>query len=191
IAGVSLVVPLINFWWPSFPSNISETVFKGLLLQDQWTFRVAHYAPQLVYWWLTQKWFPKLAALEGNIEVFSSSDRKMLKKIAENPNPNQEKVTQQGAFESLHRDLMVGFGNWGFDPLELKNPFPGKGNVVQIWQGHEDRVIPFILQRYVSERLPWIKYHEVVDGGHLMPYNTTISDAILKALLIGEEPSFL
>ncbi|KAI3877624.1 hypothetical protein MKW92_017682 [Papaver armeniacum] len=191
IAGASLVVPMINYWWPSFPSNLSEIAFKRHLLQDQWAFRVTHYAPQLLHWWLTQKWFPSLSSLEGKLDLFSISDREILKKIAENPDPNQGKGTQQGVFESLHRDLMVAFGSWDFDPMELKNPFPGNEHIVQIWQGYEDRIFPFILQRYVSERLPWIKYREVVDVGHLMPYNTTISNAILKALLIGEEPSFI
>ncbi|OVA03570.1 hypothetical protein BVC80_1651g77 [Macleaya cordata] len=191
IAGASLVVPIINYWWPSFPANLSKMVYKRLLLQDQWTYRVAHYVPQLLYWWLTQKWFPSLAAMEGNPEIFSIPDREMLKKIAEYPNPGQENVTQQGVFESLHRDLMVGFGTWDFDPMDLKNPFPENENSVQIWQGYQDRFIPLLLQRYVSERLPWIKYHEVLDGGHFMPYNTTVADAILRALLVGEEPSFI
>ncbi|KAI3951648.1 hypothetical protein MKX01_011638, partial [Papaver californicum] len=185
IAGASLVVPMINYWWPSFPSNLSEKAFKGFPLQDQWAFRVTHYVPQLLHWWLTQKWFPSLSTLEGKLDMFSISDREMLKKIAENPNPNQ------GVFESLHRDLMVAFGSWDFDPMELKNPFPGNEHIVQIWQGYEDKIFPFILQRYVLERLPWIKYREVVDIGHLMSYNTTILDVILNALLIGEEPSFI
>ncbi|KAI3942135.1 hypothetical protein MKW98_003734 [Papaver atlanticum] len=49
IAGASLVAPIINYWWLSFPSNVSKMAYKKLLLQDQWIYRVAHYAPQLLY----------------------------------------------------------------------------------------------------------------------------------------------
>lgn len=95
----------------------------------------------------------------------------------------QNKVRQQGLFESLHRDLMVGFGTWEFDPMHLTNPLPQTSSSVHIWQGYEDRIVPAQLQRYVSSRLPWIQYHEVPDGGHLLLYDTGIFDSILKALL--------
>ncbi|XP_026416090.1 uncharacterized protein LOC113311469 [Papaver somniferum] len=104
----------------------------------------------------------------------------------------QEKVKQQGIYESLIRDMMVGFGKWDFGPLELENPFPeNDGNPVQIWQGCEDRIISCQIQRYVAERLPWIKYYEISDGGHLLPHNTTVIDAVQRSLLIAEEPSFI
>lgn len=95
----------------------------------------------------------------------------------------QNKVRQQGLFESLHRDLMVGFGTWEFDPMHLTNPLPQTSSSVHIWQGYEDRIVPAQLQRYVSSRLPWIQYHEVPDGGHLLLYDTGIFDSILRALL--------
>ncbi|KAI3987132.1 hypothetical protein MKX01_036922 [Papaver californicum] len=118
--------------------------------------------------------------------MFSISDREMLK----TPILIREREHNR-VYLSLCTEINGGIWKLGFDPMELKNPFPGNEHIVQIWQGYEDRIFPFILQRYVSERLRWIKYHEVVDVGHLMSYNTTISDAILKALLIGEEPSFI
>ncbi|KAE8733058.1 putative catalytic [Hibiscus syriacus] len=58
LAGASLVVPFVNYWWPRLPANISNEAFGRLLAQDQWSFRVAHYPPWLFYWWMSQKWFP-------------------------------------------------------------------------------------------------------------------------------------
>ncbi|MCD7467660.1 hypothetical protein HAX54_005211 [Datura stramonium] len=49
------------------------------------------------------------------------------------------------------------------------------------------QVVPVQLQRYVSE-LPWIRYHEVSDGGHLLVYDTAVCEAVLKSLLLGEDP---
>ncbi|KAI3877626.1 hypothetical protein MKW92_017684 [Papaver armeniacum] len=69
-----------------------------------------------------------------NPAVFSTSDRVILRRMIDNPKPGQEEVKQQGIYESLIRDMMVGFGKWDFDPLELENPFPeNDGNPVQIW----------------------------------------------------------
>ncbi|KAF8397900.1 hypothetical protein HHK36_016825 [Tetracentron sinense] len=189
LAGVSLVVPMVNFWWPSFPVNLSQEGLKKKLVQDQWAFRVAHYAPRLLYWWLTQKWFPSLSAMSSNPPIFSRRDKEILTKMSAIPDHGQDKVRQQGVFESLHRDLMVAYSNWEFDPMDLTNPFPENERSVHIWQGYEDRMIPFELQRYVAEKLPWIQYHEVPDGGHLIIHDSSLCEAILRALLLGEELS--
>ena len=37
----------------------------------------------------------------------------------------QKPVRQQGEHDSLHRDMMVGFGKWDWSPLEMENPFAG------------------------------------------------------------------
>ena len=84
----------------------------------------------------------------------------------------------------------MAFGKWDFDPLSMSNPFgqsQGQGQV-HIWQGYEDKVVPVELQRFVSKRLPWIKYHEVGDGGHLLVYDSDVCEAILRSLLLGEAP---
>ncbi|KAJ0613151.1 hypothetical protein HanHA300_Chr01g0035051 [Helianthus annuus] len=44
----------------------------------------------------------------------------------------KEQVRQQGEYESIHRDLNIGFGTWEFDPTEIKNPFPENEGSVHI-----------------------------------------------------------
>jgi len=97
----------------------------------------------------------------------------------------QEKIKQQGVYESLHRDIMAGYDKWEFDLMDITNPFPDNDGAVHIWQGHADRIIPFKLNRYISEKLPWIRYHEVPDAGHLMIFKSSTCEAILRALLLG------
>lgn len=46
-------------------------------------FRVAHYAPWLFYWWMTQKWFPALSIFSGNTSIFCPQDMETLKKLSE------------------------------------------------------------------------------------------------------------
>lgn len=81
----------------------------------------------------------------------------------------------------------MGFGEWEFDPLKLSNPFPENRSSAHIWQGYEDKVVPSQIQRFVTEKLPWIQYHEVPDGGHLIVHYSGLCEAILKALLLGEQ----
>ncbi|XP_057484280.1 uncharacterized protein LOC130770734 [Actinidia eriantha] len=183
LSGASLVVPLVNYWWPCVPADLSKAAFKTLAGQDQWTFRVAHYAPWLFQWWMTQKWFPSLSIMAGNMAIFCPQDLDVLKKLSTTPSVGQEKIRQQGVYESLYRDILAGYAKWEFDPLDITNPFPENEGSVHIWQGYEDRIIPFRVNRYISEKLPWIRYHEVPDAGHLLIYNSNICEAILRELL--------
>ena len=99
----------------------------------------------------------------------------------------QAQVRQQGEFESLHRDMIVGFGAWEFSPLDLENPFPNNEGSVHLWHGDEDWIVPVMLQRYIALQLPWIHYHELPGAGHLFPHADGMSDTIIRALLTGEK----
>ncbi|KAL2899460.1 Lipase 1, partial [Bienertia sinuspersici] len=184
LAGVSLVVPFVNFWWPGFPDYVSGKSFRMLPVQDQWTFRVARYAPWLFYWWMTQRWFPSLSLLSSEpSSVFSQQDLEIMKNMPQASQAAKAKIRQQGDYESLHRDIMVGFGRWEFDVLDLKDPFPGNEGSVHLWQGYEDKIIPFPMNRFLSKNLQWIKYHEVPDGGHMFIFEQSMCDCILRELL--------
>ncbi|ONK71253.1 uncharacterized protein A4U43_C04F6500 [Asparagus officinalis] len=191
LAGAALVVPVINYWWPSFPANLSKRVYRNLLVQDQITFWIAHNAPSLLCGWMTQKWIPKLSVVEGHPHIFSGDDKEIRQKMAAYAEENGflNKPRQQGVHESLHRDLMVGFGNWEFDPMNISNPFPDDEGSVHIWQGYDDRLIPVDLQRFLVKKLPWIQYHENPKGGHLFFWTKEWSDAILGSLLRGQMPT--
>lgn len=81
---------------------------------------------------------------------------------------------------------MIGFGSWEFSPVNLTNPFGSIQGSVHLWQGNEDTLVPVTLQRYIAQRLPWIKYHEVAGAGHLFPYAEGMPEAILRSLLVDE-----
>ena len=89
LAGASLVVPFVNYWWPCFPSQLAKEGLKTLPARDQWVFRIAYHAPWLFYWWMTQKWFPSLSIMSGNMSIFSQPDLEMLKKFSEIPSVGQ------------------------------------------------------------------------------------------------------
>ncbi|XP_047317708.1 uncharacterized protein LOC124921135 [Impatiens glandulifera] len=104
----------------------------------------------------------------------------------------QDKLHKKGVFDSIRRDFIVAFSQWDFDPLALTNPFSKdkdkcSSSSVHIWQGCEDKVVPMELQRFVSQKLPWVKYHEVTQGGHLLVYDKDTCELILRSLLLGEE----
>lgn len=186
LAGVAMVVPTINYNWPSLPRDLTKDDFRKNL--TQWALRAARYTPGLVRWWLTQKRFRSKSVLDKNPRFFSRKDLDVLKNTPGYQLLSKNMLQQEGVFDSLRRDFILAFGKWDFDPLEFVNPFPKNESSVHIWQGYEDKVVPFPLQRYVSGKLPWIRYHEVPDGGHLLVYDSDVCEAILRSLLLGEDP---
>ncbi|XP_024924267.2 uncharacterized protein LOC107404073 [Ziziphus jujuba] len=189
LAGAALIAPVVNYWWPGFPANLSAAAYYKQPLADQWAVRVAHHIPWLTYWWNTQKFFPASSAITRNPEIFSPQDEEILKKISDTVR-NKDKpheVKQQGEFESFHRDLIVGFGSWEFDPMDLENPFQNNEGSVHLWHGDDDRLVPVTLQRYIASKLPWIHYHEIPGSGHFFINLDGMSETILNALLVGEK----
>ncbi|KAM7463805.1 hypothetical protein LguiA_031926 [Lonicera macranthoides] len=186
LAGATLVAPVINYWWPGFPANASTEAYYLQYPQDQWAVRVAHHTPWLTHWWNTQKWFPASSVIAGRAK-FSSQDLEIISQLSGKLQTSKEYVTQQGIFESLHRDMRVGFGKWEFDPMDLKNPFPNNEGAVHLWQGDDDGLVPVTLQRCIAEKLPWIHYHEVAGGGHLFPHVGGNKNAIIKSMVLGQK----
>ncbi|PON37631.1 Alpha/beta hydrolase fold, partial [Parasponia andersonii] len=190
LAGAGLMAPVINYWWPSFPSDLSTEAYYKQPLSDQWALRVAYYMPWLTYWWNTQKLFPASSVIAGNPDNFSTQDLEIFhKKLSTEPEREKHKqyAKQQGEFESFHRAMRIGFGKWEFDPMDLKNPFPDNEGSVHVWQGEEDRLVPVKLQRYIVDKLPWIHYHELPGAGHLFSKADGMGEAILKQLLTGDK----
>lgn len=82
--------------------------------------------------------------------------------------------------------MIVGFGEWEFDPMGLDNPFPSEEGAVHLWHGTEDLIVPVSLSRYISQKLPWVQYHELPEAGHMFPLADGMADAIVRKLLLGK-----
>ncbi|XP_059428218.1 uncharacterized protein LOC132161997 [Corylus avellana] len=184
LAGAGLIAPVVNYWWPGFPANLSTEAYYQQFRQDQWTLRVAHYTPWLTYWWNTQKWFPASSVAAQSPDILSPQDKEILTKLSDRKN-HVAHARQQGEYESLHRDMIVGFGSWEFGPVDLENPFPNNEGSVHLWHGDDDWIVPVKLQRYIAQRLPWIHYHELPGAGHLFPHIDGTCNTMIKAMLLG------
>ncbi|GJN17099.1 hypothetical protein PR202_gb04139 [Eleusine coracana subsp. coracana] len=188
LAGVALVVPAVNYWWP-LPADVSRSAFEKLDVRDRRTFWIAHHMPSLFYAWITQKWFAMSPIVKGGRDAFTDWDWEVLTEFRrKNPESGQAdpaKATQQGTYESLCRDVTILFGNWEFDPTKIKNPFPNGEGVVSIWQGYEDKIVQVEIQRYVAQQLPWVRYHEHREAGHALPNKDGVGDDIIRELLLG------
>ncbi|XP_023523439.1 uncharacterized protein LOC111787652 [Cucurbita pepo subsp. pepo] len=178
LLGASLVVPTVNFWWSSFPSYLSQRCFAKYPQSYKRMFWIAYYTPWLMYWWLTQKWFPNL----DNEDMLSNSDLVITKRLMERP--DKCNIVQQGEHECIHKDLLCNFGKWEFDPMELSNPFPHNKGSFHMWQGSEDRIVPIELNRFIVRKLPWIQYHEIYGTGHFLVHDAKNLEAIIRALLV-------
>ncbi|CAA6665433.1 unnamed protein product [Spirodela intermedia] len=183
LSGAVLLCPVVNYWWQSFPAKLVREAYNEQLLRDRWALGVAHYVPWLTYWWNTQRWFPSSSVAAGIPDVLSPDDKVLASIRFPARHQDQKHAKQQGEFETIHRDIMVGFGTWEFDPMELENPFPTGDGAVHLWHGDEDRLVPTSLQRHIARRLPWIRYHELPGRGHLFHIADGMFDNILRALL--------
>ncbi|OIT06271.1 PREDICTED: uncharacterized protein LOC109209878 [Nicotiana attenuata] len=184
LAGVAFVVPIVNYQWPSLPHNLTKDDQRK---KDYWWMTMtAKYVPKLLQWWAIRK---TSSTKDPKTTYFTSKDLEIIKNIPGFQGFSPEKLRKRSIFNNLCSDLVVAFSRWDFDPLVLSNPFPENGqSCVHIWQGSEDKVTNLKLQRHIAERLPWIQYHEVPNNGHLLIYDTTVCEAILRSLLIGETP---
>lgn len=81
LAGATLLAPVVNYWWPSFPSDLAREAYNLQPVQDQWALRVAHHAPWLVYWWNTQKLFPGSSVASGRPN-HTAPDLQIIPKLA-------------------------------------------------------------------------------------------------------------
>lgn len=187
LAGAALLAPVVNYWWKGFPANLSKEAFEQQLPQDQWAQRVAHYVPWLTYWWNTQKLFPASSVIARMPDKLNLQDLQLIFKAIPLRANHQDQVKQQGECESIHRDMIIGFGGWEFSPMDLTNPFPNGNGSVHLWHGDEDGLVPLTLQRYIAKRLPWIKYHEIAGSGHLFPFVQGMVETIVRELLLGEK----
>ncbi|KAH0893171.1 hypothetical protein HID58_055600, partial [Brassica napus] len=190
LAGVAMVAPVVNYRWPSIPKSLMKNDYRREVLK--WSFWIAKYFPGLLHWWVTQNMFPTTSVLEKTpANYFNDQDIEVLKHTKGFPMLSKEKLREHGVFETLRSDFLVAFADWDFDPADLPDPFPSgpekSPSSVHIWQGYEDKVIPFQLQRCLCHKLAWIKYHEVPKGGHLIVHYEGVCDAILKSLLLGED----
>ncbi|KAG5557008.1 hypothetical protein RHGRI_007308 [Rhododendron griersonianum] len=187
LAGAILVAPAVNYWLPGFPNNLAKEAYYEQLPRDQWAVGVAHYTPWLTYWWNTQKWFSASSVIAQKPKLSPPDVKILTVLLARHGRTPKEYVTQQGVYESLLREMMVGFGSWEFDPMDLSNPFLDNEGSVHLWHGNEDWLVPVTLQRYIAGRLPWIHYHEVPGAGHFFPFADGMREAIFKTLLLGEK----
>jgi len=186
LSGAALLAPVVNYWWSGLPANLTTEAYYQQRLRDQWALRVAHYTPWLTYWWNTQKWFPVCSAIGDIFGVLSHQDKQLISNIASKRENYAAHARQQGEFETVHRDLNIGFGSWEYSPLDLENPFPSNEGSVHLWHGDDDLLVPVTLQRHIAQNLPWIHYHELPGSGHIFPLADGVSDAIVKSLLGGK-----
>lgn len=77
LAGVALVVPYINYKWPSLPDDLTKDDYRKNF--SRWAYFIARYAPGLLHWWFTQKMFPSSSVLDRNPTFFSNKDLEVLK----------------------------------------------------------------------------------------------------------------
>jgi pimeloyl-ACP methyl ester carboxylesterase len=65
--------------------------------------------------------------------------------------------------------------DWGFSPIA-----PGDAAPVAIWQGDQDRMVPYAHGEWMARHIPAARAHLMVGGGHLTMQFDEIFDDLLK-----------
>ena len=63
--------------------------------------------------------------------------------------------------EALVDDAELLYRQWAFDVTRIERP-------VHIWQGTEDHLVPYPINKEISDRMPASVWHEVEGAGHLV-----------------------
>eukprot|EP00250_Pteridium_aquilinum_P008340 c17864_g1_i1 orf=382-1497(-) len=194
LAGVGMIVPVVNYWWKCISKELFKEAFGTQILRDRWFMQVVRHFPWLIYFYITQPWIPKPTPMVLNFRVLNAMDKEVLANIGRTITPEKlaqfTQGVQQGVGECLCRDLMTMFGDWEFDPCEVENPFVDRPGQVHIWQGEEDYLVPKELHHVIHRNLPWINYHEIKGGGHLLKCVPGFTESALRSLFLGDNFDF-
>ncbi|KAJ4774506.1 alpha/beta-Hydrolases superfamily protein [Rhynchospora pubera] len=180
LAGAVLMAPVINYRWPGFPPELASEAYNKQDMGDQWALRVAYHAPSILHWWMEQSWLPTSTVIKGTTHLPNKLDAEIHRSRMADGSGEKRKnqATQQGKYESFYREMKVMFGKWDFDPMDLPEPsFP-----VHLFQGDEDGLVPVTLQRYIADKLSWIKYHELPSTGHYLSSVPGLGDKVLRTV---------
>lgn len=72
LAGVAMIVPIINYKWRSLPNELTKDDYRKNLCR--WIIWLLRHTPGLLHWWLTQKLFPSANVLDHSPAFFNNKD---------------------------------------------------------------------------------------------------------------------
>lgn len=72
LAGVAMIVPIINYKWRSLPNELTKDDYRKNLCR--WIIWLLRHTPGLLHWWLTQKFFPSANVLDHSPAFFNNKD---------------------------------------------------------------------------------------------------------------------
>lgn len=71
-----MMAPVINYRWSGLPRGLARQLYRRQPLGDQWSLRVAYYAPWLLHWWMSQPWLPTSTVVSGSGSFPNALDEK-------------------------------------------------------------------------------------------------------------------
>ncbi|KAL9272854.1 hypothetical protein AKJ16_DCAP18937 [Drosera capensis] len=108
LAGVALVVPVVNYRWPCLPREPCSSVFSKLDLAERLRLHILHRAPKLA--WMLRSWLPwptVHSMLKKNPRAFNESDMRIMNFLWSLRALDKDKIQQQGDYVSPHKDMEI------------------------------------------------------------------------------------
>lgn len=76
LRGVAMMAPVINYRWAGLPRGLARQLYRKQPAGDQWSLRVAYYAPWMLHWWMNQTWLPTSTVIDGSGSFPNALDEK-------------------------------------------------------------------------------------------------------------------
>eukprot|EP00850_Spirogloea_muscicola_P008890 SM000048S16602 [mRNA] locus=s48:593246:596268:- [translate_table: standard] len=193
LAGIALWAPDGNPWWPSIAAN--SKVWKQMPVAARFRYLVSRHLPTVLPPWLVPylipTWFVRcfivpfmrplllymLLLYEGHRDRRKLRQRRMLQALAY----TVRESLRQGNLQAVYEDLILPTQDWPFDIAELRT-FTGP---VHVWQGTDDRDVPFSLNEAAVKILPTAVLHALPREGHFswFCFNDSGHREVLQTLL--------
>ncbi|KAF3571289.1 hypothetical protein F2Q69_00061816, partial [Brassica cretica] len=74
LAGATLLFPVTNSWWPSFPDSLTWELWNKQSKTERFAILLTHNTPWLLYWWNNQKLFQTSAVMQSSSTIYSPQD---------------------------------------------------------------------------------------------------------------------
>ncbi len=76
-----MMAPVVNYWWPGFPTDLAAEVYNKQEVGDQWALRVSHHAPSILHRWMEQSWLPTSTVVAGTTPLPNKRDAEIRKNM--------------------------------------------------------------------------------------------------------------
>eukprot|EP00250_Pteridium_aquilinum_P011034 c19795_g1_i1 orf=289-1833(+) len=190
LAGVGLFAPGGNFYAPNMTKQESSEIWRSLTFRQKLLYRVARWAPSALAYFCRRMFFENADKLQNDFLVTIGKDRVLMQQemFLKALMRDVEESTRQGNVAAIAQEILIQVRPWGFhlSDFRVRKKLPNSGLLhrlrnfwkeeetgwegfsapIHIWQGTEDRIVPFGINEFAVRMVPQAVLHRLEGEGH-------------------------